>query len=391
MRVSTTLFSGLLFFLVSNSLAQGVGRDAQSLIEELGLEESITAVRELPFWRKPKKIHIVLRGANDAERAMQMKAAQIAVGDVELVQIAYPIPDDVIEDAEVLIARCTPRIIREAENLRWLQDSRHGVNSCMIPEIQDKPFILTNAQHSSGPPMADHVIAMMTMLTRGLHNFYRVQPQGVWKERPIEFPMLELTDKIMLIVGLGGVGVEVARRAHGLGMRVIGIRRSSREGPDFVEYVGLPDELYELAGRADVIVNALPLTSETRGLFDTTFFDAAKPGAYFISVGRGASTVTADLVAALKDGRLTAAGLDVTDPEPLPAGHELWSLPNVIITPHVSATTDQGRWRRWTITLENLRRYVNGDKMLNVVDVAQGYQPRSFTTTEYRSQLFLTL
>jgi len=373
MRVSTTLFSGLLFFLVSNSLAQGVGRDAQSLIEELGLEESETAVRELPFWRKPKKIHIILRGADAAARAMQMQEAQAVVGDVELVQIAYPIPDDVIEDAEVLIARCTPRIIREAENLRWLQDSRHGVNSCMIPEIQDKPFILTNAQHSSGPPMADHVIAMMTMLTRGLHNFYRIQPQGVWKDRPIDFPMLELTDKIMLIVGLGGVGVEVARRAHGLGMRVIGIRRSSREGPVFVEYVGLPDELYELAGRADVIVNALPLTSETRGLFDTTFFDAAKPGTYFISVGRGASTVTVDLIAALKDGRLTAAGLDVTDPEPLPAGHELWSLPNVIITPHVSATTDQGRWRRWTITLENLRRYVNGDKMLNVVDVAQGY------------------
>jgi phosphoglycerate dehydrogenase-like enzyme len=373
MRVLTTFFSGLLFFLATNSLAQGVGRDAQSLIEELGLEESITAVRELPFWRKPKKIHIVLRGANDAERAMQMKAAQIAVGDVELVQIAYPIPDDVIEDAEVLIARCTPRIIREAENLRWLQDSRHGVNSCMIPEIQDKPFILTNAQHSSGPPMADHVIAMMTMLTRGLHNFYRIQPQGVWKDRPIDFPMLELTDKIMLIVGLGGVGVEVARRAHGLGMRVNGIRRSSREGPDFVEYVGLPDELYELASQADVIVNALPLTSETRGLFDKKFFDTAKAGAYFISVGRGASTVTADLIAALKDGRLTAAGLDVTDPEPLPAGHELWSLPNVIITPHVAATTDQGRWRRWTITLENLRRYVNGDKMLNVVDVARGY------------------
>ena len=373
MRVSTTLFSGFLFFLATNSLAQLVGRDAQALIEELGLEESVTAVRELPFWRKPKKIYIVLRGSDAAERAMQMKEAQNAIGDVELVEIAYPIPDEVIEDAEVLIARCTPRIIREADNLRWLQDSRHGVNTCMIPEIQDKPFILTNSQHSSGPPMADHVIAMMTMLTRGLHNFHRIQSQGVWKERPIDFPMLELSDKTMLIVGLGGVGVEVARRAHGLGMRVNGIRRSSREGPDFVEYVGLPDELYELASQADVIVNALPLTSETRGLFDKKFFDTAKAGAYFISVGRGASTVTADLIAALKDGRLTAAGLDVTDPEPLPAGHELWSLPNVIITPHVAATTDQGRWRRWTITLEYLRRYVNGDKMLNVVDVARGY------------------
>ncbi len=373
MRVSTTLSAGLLFFLAMNSLAQSVGRDAQALIEELGIEESDTAVRELPFWRKPKRIYIVPRGSDTAERAMQMKEAQNAIGDVELVQIAYPISDDVIEDAEVLIARCTPRIIREADNLRWLQDSRHGVNNCMIPEIQDKPFILTNAQHASGPAMADHVIAMMTMLTRGLHNFHRIQTQGVWKERPIDFPMLELNGKTMLIVGLGGVGTEVARRAHGLGMRVIGIRRSSREGPAFVEYVGLSNEVYGLASRADVIVNALPLTNATRGLFDTKFFDAAKRGAYFISVGRGGSTVTDDLIAALKDGRLTAAGLDVTDPEPLPAGHELWSLPNVIITPHVAATTDQGRWRRWTIILENLRRYVNGDKMLNVVDVARGY------------------
>lgn len=373
MRVFTTLFSTLLFLLATNSLAQGLARDAQALIEELGLEESETPARELPFWRKPKRIHIVLRGTSEEQRAAQLKQAQIAVGDVELVQIAYPIPDDVIEEAEVLIARCTPRIVREADNLRWLQDSRHGVNSCMIPEIQEKQFLLTNSQHASAPPMADHVIAMMTMLTRGLHNFYRVQSEGVWMERPIDFPMIELSGKTILIVGLGGVGTEVARRASGLGMSVIGIRRSSREGPEFVEYVGLSDEIYELAGKADVIVNALPLTRETLGLFDRRFFDAAKPGTYFISVGRGASTVTDDLVAALKDGRVAAAGLDVTDPEPLPPGHELWRLPNVIITPHVSATTDQGRWRRWTITLENLRRYVNGDKMLNVVDVEQGY------------------
>jgi phosphoglycerate dehydrogenase-like enzyme len=156
-------------------------------------------------------------------------------------------------------------------------------------------------------------------------------------------------------------------------MSVLAIRNSSRSGPDFVDYVGLSDELHELAGQADVIVNALPLTDATRGLFNTAFFDVAKRGAYFISVGRGESTVTADLIAALKDGRLTAAGLDVTDPEPLPEGHELWSLPNVVITPHVAASTDQGRWRRWMVVQENLRRYVNGEKMLNVVDVSRGY------------------
>ncbi len=367
------VYAGSLILPATASWAQMVGQETHALIEELALEESNTAVRDLPFWRKPKKIYIVPPGYDDEERAMQMRSAREVVGDVELVQISYPIPDEVINDAEVLLARCTPRIIRQASNLRWLQDSRHGVDFCMVPEIQDKQFILTNAQHTSGPPIADHVIGLMTMLTRGLHKFHRFQLQGVWKERPIEFPMLELSDKTMLVVGLGGVGTAVAKRANGLGMRVLGIRKLSRDGPDYVEYVGLSHEIYDLASQADVIVNNLPLTDETRGMFDRKFFDSVKRGAYFISVGRGETTVTDDLIAALKDGRLTAAGLDVTDPEPLPDGHELWSLENIIITPHVAAMTDQGRWRRWAVILENLQRYVNGGKMLNVVNVALGY------------------
>jgi phosphoglycerate dehydrogenase-like enzyme len=347
---------------------------AERIVDTLNLEESDVAAREYSFWRKPKKIHIVFPGDTEQERAEELASAREVVGDVQILEINYPIPQSVIDEAEVLIARCTPSIVREAENLRWLQDTRHGVDACMVPEVEEKDFILTNAQHTSGPPMADHVIAMMTMLTRGLHNFHRYQiEKGEWKERPIEFPVLELSDKTLLVVGLGGVGTEVAKRAHGLGMRVIGIRNSSREGPEFVDYVGLSDELYELAAKSDVIVNTLPLTDETRGLFDKQFFDAAKHGTYFISVARGGSTVTSDLIAALKDGRVTAAGLDVTDPEPLPKGHELWTLPNVIITPHIAATTDQGRWRRWAVIRENLRRYVNGEPMLNVVDVSRGY------------------
>lgn len=371
--IENMALAGLLVLIATASSAQAVDRDIDTLIEEMGLQESDTAAKDLPFWRKPKTIHIVLPGYDEAERAEQMRSAKEAAGDVELVPISYPIPDEVIKNADVLIARCSPRILREANNLRWLQDSRHGVDSCMLPEIKEKQFIYTNAQHTSGPAIADHVIAMMTMLTRGLHTFHSLQAQGIWKERPIRFPMLELSDKTMLVVGLGGIGTQVAKRAHGLGMRVLGIRNSSRNGPSYVEYVGLSDEIYELASQADVIVNALPLTTKTRGLFDKRFFDSAKRGAYFISIGRGESTNTDDLIAALSDGRVTAAGLDVTDPEPLPSDHALWRLPNVIITPHVAATTDQGRWRRWAVTLENIRRYVNGDKMLNVVDVSRGY------------------
>jgi phosphoglycerate dehydrogenase-like enzyme len=174
-------------------------------------------------------------------------------------------------------------------------------------------------------------------------------------------------------VGLGGIGTEVARLAHGLGMRVIATRNSSREGPDFVERVGLSDELLAFAAQADVVVTALPLTPQTTKLFDAAFFSAMKPGGYFINVGRGASVVTEDLVAALRDGRLAGAGLDVTDPEPLPPGHALWALPNVLVTPHVSTASDVQDARSVAVLHENLRRYVAGERMLNVVDIARGY------------------
>jgi phosphoglycerate dehydrogenase-like enzyme len=184
---------------------------------------------------------------------------------------------------------------------------------------------------------------------------------------------MELEGRTVLVVGLGGIGTQVAKRAHGLGMRVIATRGSRREGPDYVDYVGLADEVNELAGQADVVINTAPLTAGTRGMFNAAFFAAMKPSAYFISVGRGASTVTDDLVAALESGSIRGAGLDVTDPEPLPPGHPLWSMPRVIITPHTGGRSDKGRDRLFLLVQENLRRYVNGEPMLSVVDIERGY------------------
>jgi phosphoglycerate dehydrogenase-like enzyme len=140
-----------------------------------------------------------------------------------------------------------------------------------------------------------------------------------------------------------------------------------------VSYVGLADELHELAGRADIVVNATPLVPATEDLFDAEFFAAAKPGSYFINIGRGGSVVTADLMAALESGRIAGAGLDVTDPEPLPEGHPLWRMPRVIITPHISARTEGSSERRWLLVRENLRRYVAGEPLLSVVDIDRGY------------------
>ncbi|HLS47744.1 MAG TPA: D-2-hydroxyacid dehydrogenase, partial [Gemmatimonadales bacterium] len=365
-----TLHACALLALAAAAPAATAGPDEETrkLIESLRLEEAPEPVSASPVWRRPERVHIVIpaRAEQDRERLLA-EAREVAPG-VELVPLSGGSPDPgVIAEAEVLLGYCSVDLIRNARKLRWLQHYGSGVNHCMYPGIEKKEFIFTNNQHSSAPPIAEHVIAMMMMLTRGLHVYHRAQAEGRWLDE--RTPMQEISGKTLLIAGLGGIGTEVAWRAHALGMRVIATRNSSREGPEFVEYVGLSHELPDLAAQADVVVNALPLTEETKGLFDAKFFDTVKRGALFISVGRGASTVTGDLVAALKDGRLSGAGLDVTEPEPLPAGHELWTLPNVVITPHVAATTDRGFERGWLIIRENLRRYVNGEKLLNVVDV----------------------
>ena len=216
---------------------------------------------------------------------------------------------------------------------------------------------------------------MMMTLVRGLDVYHANQLKGTWQNDTgmAREDFMELEGRTVLVVGLGGIGTQTAKRAHGLGMRVIATRGSRREGPDYVDYVGLADEVIELAGQADIVINTAPLTDRTRGMFDAEFFAAMKPSAYFISVGRGASTVTADLVSALETGAIAGAGLDVTDPEPLPDGHVLWTMPRVIISPHSGGRSDKGRDRLFLLVQENLRRYVAGEPMLSVVDIERGY------------------
>jgi phosphoglycerate dehydrogenase-like enzyme len=164
----------------------------------------------------------------------------------------------------------------------------------------------------------------------------------------------ELDGKNLLVAGLGGIGTEIARRGSAFGMHVRGTRNSSREGPDFVEYVGLPGETADLVAWADFVVNALPLTPQTRGMFDANLFALVKPGAFFINVGRGETVVTDALVDALATGKLAGAGLDVNDPEPLTPGHPLWAMPNVVLTPHMAAGSDQLESRLLVLAMVNL-------------------------------------
>ena len=339
------------------------------LIERLGLRPADKPVRERAGWEKPARV--IVRG--DAERVAALKA--FAPG-VEL--IAAPTADAAVAaaaTADAVIGYCDESLLAAGPGIRWLQLPYAGADLCVsIPAVAERDVLVTNAQRVYGPEIAEHVLAMMLSLTRGLHHYAGAQARGRWERDLVpEEKLWELEGKTLLVVGLGGIGTEVARLGHAMGMRVTATRNSSRSGPEFVAYVGLADELDKLAAEAHVVVNATPLTPATRGLFDAAFFATMKDDAYFINVGRGGSVVTDDLVAALENGTIAGAGLDVTDPEPLPEGHPLWSAPNVIITPHISAGSDLRSARLWRVMAENLRRYTAGEPMLSVVDVSRGY------------------
>ena len=344
---------------------------AQALIKDYGLRESDTPAKELPGWRKPDKVVVWLLNPEHLA-ALQSVAPGVRVVSVDSASQAA----EEVKDAQVMIGACNPDIIANGKQLHWIQVYAAGVDRCVpIPGMHEGNRLLTNGQRIASPALAEHAIALMMALVRGFDLYYSNQMQQTWKSNAgmQREDFMELDGRTLLVVGLGGIGTQVARKAHGLGMRVIATRGSRREGPDYVEYVGLSNELVKLAAEADVVINTTPLTPETRGMFNAGFFDAMKATAYFISVGRGASTNTDDLIAALNNGELAGAGLDVTDPEPLPEGHPLWTTPRVIITPHMAGRSDRGRQRLFLLVQENLRRYVAGEPMLSVVDIERGY------------------
>lgn len=343
----------------------------QALISDLGLRESNIASRDMPGWSAPKKIVVASSRPGDLEtyRALAPNVNFVMVDSLEQARKEAV-------DAQAVLGYCDEDILAQSPGLFWVQVYSAGVERCIAnPSLHKGNRLLTNGQRIGSPGLAEHSIAMMMMLARGLDVYYANQLKGEW-QRSTQLQRtdhLELEGRTLLVVGLGGIGTQTAKRGHGLGMRVIAIRNSRREGPEYVEYVGLSHELIQLAGQADVVINTLPLTDQTRGIFNAEFFDAMKPTAYFISVGRGGSTVTDDLVAALNDGSIGGAGLDVTDPEPLPKGHPLWTAPRVIISPHKAGNSDKGRERLYLMVKENIRRYVNGEPMLSVVDIEKGY------------------
>lgn len=358
----------LMLCIFAAAHAWGAAPSADAVIERYQLEQAAVPVRERAGWRKPKRIVV---GGFVTQMIGELRK------DFPDVEFVAATPGQIAQQAataDALFGICSAEALAAGQSIRWIHFVTAGVENCVfVPAVKDRDILVTNMQRIGGPIIAEHVIAMTLAFTRGLDLYVPQQSKREWKRVTPPGRMAVVKGKTMLVVGLGGIGSEVAKRAHALGMKVIATRASGRTGPEFVSYVGLPGELEKLAAEADFVVNTAPLTPETRGMFDAAFFGKMKRSAYFINVARGGSVDTDALVEALAAGQIAGAGLDVTDPEPLPSNHPLWVAPNVIITPHVANDSDLGFDAQVAVTRENLRRYIAGERMLSVVDVSRGY------------------
>ncbi len=339
-------------------------------ISALGLQPGSLHMRDHPRWRSPRKV-LVTSGTPPLLAWLGEIAPGVALVPFELEADGLR----EVEDADAVIGWFSPAMVERGQALFWLQVHTAGVeNALRVPAIATRGIVVTNLKRVAGPVIAEHVFAMLLSLARRLGPLHERQQARRWAQFEVpESSFRTLRGRSLVVVGLGGIGSEVARLSHAFGLTVSAVRASGTDAPAFVDSVTPVARMFEALAGADIVVNALPATPLTLGLFDAAAFRAMRPGTIFVNVARGASVVTDDLVAALSSGHLAAAALDVTDPEPLPASHPLWSMPNVLITPHVAGMSGDTAADGWRVMRENLRRFVAGDALLSVVDLNRGY------------------
>lgn len=282
-----------------------------------------------------------------------------------------------IEDADAMVGvALTPELLKRARQLKWLHISSAGVESHgrqtgLFPELAESNVVVTNAKNAYGPQIADHAFAFLLALTRKLNVTIPRQHLEEWPSG--RDGMFELSGKTAVIIGVGGIGSQIAQRAFGFGMKVIGVDIRDIPTSNVVQRVVPPDMLDSVLPEADVVFVAVPHTAKSEGMMGARQFELMKQGSYFIAVSRGKIYNHGALVKALDSRRLAGVGLDATDPEPLPKGHPLWKFPNVIITPHASGGSDNLEARLTFLVKENIRRFGAGLPLLNVVDKKEGF------------------
>lgn len=271
-----------------------------------------------------------------------------------------------IADADALYGRVDKDLLAAARRLRWIQSPAIGLERTMFPELIAHPVTMTNPRGIFADDIADHVLAMVTGFARQMPRSLRQQLERRWDAK--DYQVMHLPDCTLGIFGLGGIGAAVARRAAAFEMRVIAVDARRTERPPEVAELWPSARLQDLLGQSDFVAICAPETPETRGLFDSAAFKAMKQTAYLINIGRGKIVKLDALVEALRAGEIAGAGLDVFEVEPLPSDHPLWGMENVVITPHVAGIGPHTGERRHQVLLENLRRFVAGEPLTNLVD-----------------------
>lgn len=284
-------------------------------------------------------------------------AAEILEADVFCGHAKVPVPWD--------------EVVRRGR-LRWIQSSAAGMDHCLVPSVIESDIAVTSASGVLADQVAEHCIALVTGLLRGLPTFFRAQQKKVFVRRPTR----DLHRATVGIVGFGGVGRRIAELLWPFKTRIVATDYYPMGKPDYVEALWPPERLGELLPQVDVLIFAVPLTDQTRHMINRALFARLKPGAVLVNVARGQLLVENDLVAALESGHLAGAALDVTPEEPLPATSQLWDQPNVIITPHVGGQSARRIDDMTDFFCENLRRYLAGEPLRNLlVDKRLGFPP----------------
>lgn len=355
---------------------------SDQLIQVFGLREGDTPISDSPGWVPPEKVVVFVPEEWDRREERMAFLQEVAPG-VELIPVrdrSDAMERGVFADADVVLGLGCSESTLEAigPRVKWIQSGSVGVARCfeegVNQALRERHILATSIRDMTKRAIAQHSLTLMLSLIGGMDIHHDRQEDHFWgrtqtdvvKDKNLD---MEFQDQTLFVVGLGSIGTEVGRLAHALGFRVVATRNSSREGPSFVDYVGLSDEMYDLAAQADVVYAAVPNTPATQNMFDKRFFDAMKESAYFVSIVRLPVINWEDLKEALRTGSIAGFGTDDLPQDDF----ELWDMPRVVMTPHVSDYSNRYRDNQFLLYRENLRRYVAGNRMLNVVDLDRGY------------------
>lgn len=287
-----------------------------------------------------------------------------------------PVTQEDVDWAQVILGNVPAAMLHGSPALEWLQTNSAGVEAYIQPGVLAGDTLLTNATGAYGLAIAEHMLGMLLELFKKLELYRDAQKSGAWQSQGAVKAVYGST---VLVLGMGDIGGEFAARCKALGAKVIGVRRSPRPCPEYADEVHLLEDLDSLLPQADVVAITLPGTDATRGLMSRERLAKMKEGAVLLNVGRGFIVDTEALCDALERGHLSGAGVDVTDPEPLPPTHRLWNIPTAVVTPHISGFYHlrETHERIVGIFLENLRHFQAGEPLRNLVDFAIGYRKLS--------------